>query len=216
MLLAATACKKEADLPMELKPDDFYVRYRLEDGAGLNKSYFYQGGQAFVFDSIGNIPINLNVASITRYLIRTDSIKQIWSGLEYSVEGVLPIGWAFVLGFDQPQKVTDPLLPPEWTPDELEQLLVAGRKFPLGEGAGKVHLGISAYPDSLTIPTTSVASPDAYLQIESVEDYGEPKANVPYFGKKVRFSFAGDFKVVDHTIRLSEGEGVLLFRYFNY
>jgi multidrug efflux pump len=50
-----------------------------------------------------------------------------------------------------------------------------------------------------------------------VSDYGAPEINIPYFGKKVKFSFSCTMTHSSGaTWTITEGEAILLFRYFTF
>jgi hypothetical protein len=208
-LIANVGCKKDADIPMEVNPADFYVRCNIMMDSVSQPPFEYRGGQVI---ELQNPVLAWEVGSASNYSIGLDSIKRIQSGLRLFVLS----NWFISVGLQRDAVVADGSVRPEWTKWELETLLVPGRKFPIGTRRGEARLLLSSHNSSAGIFPNDTPSNDAYLRLESVKDYGSPEIGIPYYGKLARFTFAGSFTRGNTVITIREGEANILFRYFNY
>lgn len=210
LLAASAACKKNADYPPELRPRDFFVRFTLLDENGAGRLYEYRGETD---TTIGQPPgLTFTLSYFSNSAIR-DSIRQITAGI---AAPLLPA--PFALRLNHPDKISDPFAVPEWTPSELDFLLVPGKVFSFGDGPGEAKLVINDYPDgNWSCSSNSQSNTDGFLRIVEVEDYGAPEIGVPYFGKKVRIAFnARVYDALGEPRALHGGEAVLFFRYYIY
>lgn len=211
-LSSVWGCKKDADIPQELRPKDFYARCTVSAPGGVEQDFFVQGEQTFVIDSIGNIPLEATLKQQSSYHINSDSSKYIWGGLYYDYL----FSWGIGIRLCRDQKVSAADPNPEWTKAELDALLVPGREFAFGNGPGKALLVLNQWQPSIAVGGNDLALGDAFLRLESVEDYGAPEAGIPYYGKIAHFSFGGSFDRSGYVQKISKGEAVVFFRYFNY
>lgn len=208
LMLANEGCKKDADIPLEVRPSDSYVRCNVQHPKGQNDTLSWRGGQRIKNDSL--FPLDIKIFPSDFYAIHADSTKHIWGGLRYEL-----FGWGFALGLQRDTKVTDPLTPPEWKKSELESLLTPGRRFPIGEGQGKAQVIINRLQPALSLSSLEMAS-SGEVVVETVEDYGSPEANIPYYAKKVQLKFNGTFEKNGQRYTVTDGTGVLIFKYYNY
>ena len=208
LMLANEGCKKDADLPLEVDPSDSYIRFNMLQSNGQTDTFSLRGGQSIKHDSL--FPLDIKIFPSDFYTIQADSSKHIWGGLRYEL-----FGWGFALGLQRDTKVTDPLTPPEWKKSELETLLTPGRRFPIGEGQGKARVIINRLQPTLSLSSLEMAS-SGEVVVETVEDYGSPEANIPYYAKKVQLKFNGTFEKNGQRYTITDGTGVLIFKYYNY
>jgi len=210
LLAASFGCKKNVDYPPEIRPNEFWARYNITDENGIEKSYAFRGEDTTKLVNLFEYVVSIEYFSYYRML---DSMKQIESGLS----GIL-IGTPFSIRLKRPELVTDPFTPPEWTASELEDLLYPGKTFVFGDGLGEAKISIQDYPNQAwSCSSNAMSNQGGYLRVLEVEDYGAPEIGVPYFGKKVKLGFAGDFiSNLGTKWRLHKGEAVLFFRYFQF
>lgn len=179
---------------------------------GREEAFFVQGEQKVTIGTVLGEPLQATVQQRSEYRISTDSNKYITGGLFYD----LLYTWGVGIRLCRDEKVLHAGINPEWSKSELEALLVPGRTFPLGEGPGHAQLTLSQWEPSVNAGGEDKPGPDAFLRLESVEDYGSPAVGIPYYGKKARFSFGGSFERQGKVQKISKGEALVFFRYFNY
>lgn len=211
LISSAVACKKDADLPPEIRPNDFWVRCTIVDNNGAEQPYEYRGEQKISIDSIPGLSLSIGYFSTPAI---DDSIKNITSGLATQL---FPAPFAIRLNY--PERLSDPFAVPEWTKPELERILFAGKSFAFGDETGEAKLYLNDLPyGKWSYASTAVSNQGGYLRVTACEDYGSPEVQVPYFGKKVTLEFAGP--VVDPQTgiiwTLKKGEAVLFFRYYKF
>jgi len=112
--------------------------------------------------------------------------------------------------------VSEAIEVPEWTREELESVLLEGKNYMFGDGPGQIRLIIKEPISNVYYQTDDRSNADDYLVLESVEEYGSPEVGIPYFGKIARFTFQCNVYDGDKRWRLTNGEAVLFFRYFNF
>lgn len=210
-LIAATAgCKKNVEYPPEIRPSEFWVQYTIEEETGTKQLYRYQGEDSIAWSQIPGYSVTIDYFSNSEI---QNNRKQIVSGLT-----TFFLGTPFSLRLNHPDIVTDPFTPPEWTVDDLENLLYPGQSFSFGDEPGEAKLFINDFPDGVwTCYTSSLSNQSGYCRVLSVEDYGSPELGVQYFGKKVHISFAGTLFQASGTVwTLHDGEAVLFFRYYKF
>lgn len=210
LLASSSACKKNIDFPPDLRPNEFWVQYTVVEETGVETKYHFQGEDTTHWVLLPDVVIALEYFSHSAI---QDSVKQIDSGLIGSLAGT-PFS-VRLNGFDL---LTDPFSVPEWTPAELEQLLIPGKTYAFGDGLGEVKIDLQDYPKGTWTCSTDTRSNQAgYFRVLEVEDYGSPEIGVPYFGKKVKISFACTLvHNSDKSWILRDGEAVLFFRYYKY
>lgn len=207
MTLAA-GCKKDADVPLEIRPSDFWVQATVANEQEETLPFAYRGEEIST-DTFAGIPYPREITYTSTYGIDAERVK--W------INGSLIDSWGFTifnLTLRHPSLVTDPFLPLEWTKSELETVLVPGMSFTLGDAPGQAAMTMRYLQDDVfynTFPNNTGS-----IVIAEVEDYGSPEANIAYFGKKVHVVFEGDFHNETQRRRLTNGEAVLFFRYYNY
>lgn len=210
LLVSSTACKKQIDFPPELRPNEFWVKYAITDEEGFITPFEYQGEDTIRYDNLSGFVAELGYFS---YGEIQDSTKSIYAGLN----GVL-FGRPISVRINAEQPLTDPFTPPEWTPSESTDLLQAGKSLAFGDGPGEVQITLNQCPNNAwSCFSTAQSNQSGQMKIVEVSDYGSPEINIPYFGKKVKLQFSGIFTVntgVNWTI--SNGEAVLLFKYYSY
>jgi hypothetical protein len=212
-IISAFGCKKEVDIPREIRPSDFYARGTVQVPGDTLHELLVRGEQSIFLDSIGNMAFNITIRQHCEYGISLDSNKFIVGGLSYD----FLFGWAAAIRLFRDQKVTSTEQNPEWRREELEELLVPGREFSFGDGPGQALLFLSQWKPEITVGGDNQKPlPDAFLRLESVEDYGSPEAGIPFYGKMARFRFGGSFEREGNIQKVTNGEAVFFFRYFNY
>jgi hypothetical protein len=210
LLLAASiaGCKKDVDIPPELRPNDFWVRCTIVDDTGQERLFEHRGE-----DTASLAPgLTFRLGYLSEGVI-SDSIRRTWSGL-----GTWPFPTPFYLSLSQPDRVTDPFTPTEWQAEDYADVLFPGKTFRLGAAPGEAELGIADFPGGAwAFNTTSIHDPDSYVRVLEVSDYGIPDLGTPYFGKKARFEFFVKVSDSNGTVwTLRDGEAVLFFRYFKF
>ena len=212
LLASSIGCKKNIDFPAEIRPNEFWANYTLIDETGAETSYAYQGEDTTTLQILDGFVVSLSYFS--NYGIR-DSIKHIDAGLSQSLAGT-PI----TVRLNKPGLLTDPYSVPEWTKEELESLVFPGKSFEFGEGPGQAKITLQDYPGRSWTCTSSNSSNNnaqGYFRVEAVEDYGSPEIGVPYFGKKVKISFATTLSQSTGALwTLKNGEAVLFFQYYKF
>ena len=210
MLWLVAGCKKDGDVPEEIRPSDFWVKATVVDEQEQTMPYAYRGEEIVTVDTFMGIPYSREIIYASTYGIDAEKVK--------FINGAITDGsWEFALFtlvLRHPDYVTDPFLPSEWTKSELETVLVSGATFTMGVAPGQVSMAMR-YIQEDVMYQTQVGSP-ASVKVITVEDYGSPEANIAYFGKKVHVQFEGDFYHEQQRRTITNGEAVLFFRYFNY
>ncbi|MBC7776616.1 MAG: hypothetical protein H7246_14380 [Phycisphaerae bacterium] len=209
-LLAIVGCKKNVEFPPEIRPNEFWARYTITDENGSTMHYMFRGEDTTSLDILSGHVVSLHYFSEGDI---QDSVKLITAGLSEFWTGA-PIS----IRLNSPDLLTDPFTPKEWTAAELESLLYPGKTFAFGDAIGEAKLSIEGYPNTIWTCTSNVSSNlNGYFRILEVEDYGAPTVSIPYFGKKVKISFAAPLVHDSGNIwTLADGEAVLLFRYFTF
>ncbi len=212
-IISALGCKKEVDIPREIRPSDFYAQCTVQIPEDTIREFRVRGEQSIFLDSIGNMAFNVTIRQHCEYGISLDSNKFIVGGLSYD----FLFGWAAAIRLFRDQKASATEQNPEWRREELEELLVPGREFSFGDGPGQALLFLSQWNPEITVGgDNQQPQSDAFLRLESVEDYGSPEAGVPNYGKMARFRFGGSFEREGNVQKVTNGEAVVFFRYFNY
>lgn len=210
LLSLATGCKKDADIPLEIRPSDFWVQATVANEQEETLPFAYRGEEIYTLDTFAGIPYPREITYTSTYGIDANKVK--------FINGTITDGsWGqslFSLTMRLPELVTDPFLPFEWTKSELESVLIPGATFIMGDAPGQVSMAMTFIQEYERYQTQSGDA--ASVVVTSVEDYGSPEANIAYFGKKVHIQFEGDFYYGTQHRRLTNGEAVLFFRYFNY
>ncbi|MBK9336712.1 MAG: hypothetical protein IPM98_08980 [Lewinellaceae bacterium] len=183
LLLAGSiaACKKDVDIPPELRPDDFWVRCTIVDNTGQERLFEHRGGDK------ATLPpgVTFQLAYLSEGVI-SDSIRRAWSGL-----GSWPFPTPFYLSLSHPDRVTDPFTPAEWQAEDYADVLFPGKTFRFGAAPGEAALGIADFPDGAwSFKTMDSNGPDSYVRVLEVSDYGIPELGTPFFGKKPDSSFS--------------------------
>jgi len=211
-LISAVGCKKDADVPPEIRPSDFFARCTISTPDGITQPFFVQGEQTIVIDSIGNLPLEATLKQQSNYFIAPDSNKYTWGGLYYD----LLFKWGIGIRLCRDEKITSTEQYPEWRKEELDALLVPGREFSFGDAPGQAQMVLNQWMPAISVGGNDQPLSDAFLRLESVDDYGSPEAGIPYYGKIARFRFGGSFDRGGYVQKISNGEAVIFFRYFNY
>jgi hypothetical protein len=203
-------CKKNVEFPPEFRPNEFWARYTIKDDSGHIQTYDFRGEDTTRLENLSGLVVQLGYFTKTEI---QDSIKQITAGLSEFFTGA-PI--SVRLNANAP--VTDPTTPEEWTAAELESILFPGKSFTFGDGPGEAQIRLEDYPASNWSCNSTISSNiNGYLRVLEVSDYGAPEINIPYFGKKVKFSFSCTMTHSSGaTWTITEGEAILLFRYFTF
>lgn len=210
LLVSNAACKKNIDFPSELRPNEFWVKYTITDEEGFVTPFAYQGEDTIHLDNLSGFVAELEYFS---YGEIQGSIKAIYAGLN----GTL-FGRPVAIRINAAELLTDPFTPPEWTHTETTDLLQAGKTFAFGDAPGEAQIILNECPNNTwSCFSTALSNQNGQLKIMEVSDYGSPEINIPYFGKKVKLSFSGTFTVnTGATWTISNGEAVLLFKYYSY
>ncbi len=203
-------CKKNVEFPPEIRPNEFWARYTITDDSGRTTTYYHQGEETTQIEDVSGLVVELGYFTETTL---EDSIKQITAGLSEFLTGK-PIS----IRLKAKMPVSDPFTTVDWTAGELEELLFPGKSFVFGDGPGEAQIQIEGYPNRTWVGTSAAASnQNGYLRVLEVSDYGAPQINIPYFGKKVKLAFACPLIHNSGSIwTLTEGEAVLLFRYYTF
>lgn len=204
------SCKKNVEFSSDLRPNEFWARYTMTDDSGNVSTYAYQGEDTTHLVDLSNFVVSLDY--FTQNAIE-DSIKQITVGLSELWTGT-PIS----IRLNANSYVTDPFFPTEWTAAELEELLYPGKTFQFGDGPGQAQIQIEGYPYKKWICTSSSSSnQNGFMRVLEVRDYGAPEVDISYFGKKVKLAFSCTMTHQSgSTWTLTDGEAVLLFRYYKF
>jgi len=202
------ACKKEVDYPLELRPDDFWVRCTITNDSSQTRRFEHRGG-----DTATLVPgLTLSLWYFSSGDIR-DSIRYITSGLN-----VWPFPTPFYLRLNHPERVTDPFAPKDWQAADFADVLFPGKTYRFGNAPGEAELQIGNFPGGgWAFGTDGAANTNGYVRVLEVSDYGIPELGTPYFGKKARVEFSADVTNTNGTAwRLRDGEAVLFFRYYTF
>jgi hypothetical protein len=206
-------CKKNADLPNELRSMVFSVHCIAVEENGNETGFDYQGEQVLTTGLPGSAAYSVTNFSVGKIV---DSIKQITAGLDLFPETSVPL---FSIRLKREDRLTDPFSAQEWTKEELDQWLITGKTFAFGEGPGMAMLQLSRTPSSsLIFETDASSNQGGYVKILAMEDYGSPALHVPYFGKKVTIEFEGAVynNPTGTSLLLRNGKAVLLFQYYKF
>jgi len=203
-------CKKDADIPAQARVSDFSVTCDVTDTSGNTFPFHYRGDDQIFYDTFAGIPNYLTVGYSSYYYI---------NGTNKYITGNLHAGYFFQifrLDVCRNVSVSEAIEVPEWTREELESVLLEGKNYMFGDGPGQIRLIIKEPISNVYYQTDDRSNADDYLVLESVEEYGSPEVGIPYFGKIARFTFQCNVYDGDKRWRLTNGEAVLFFRYFNF